>query len=131
MISVQKLGERFPNATEGDSVQVLLDQFSEYQLTPLDEPPVCQKDTDIEKFWGEMSTVEDIFNDRKRFNVLAKLAKALLVLPNSNADCERAFSIVKKIHTEFRSELKNDTLCSLLSCKCNQNHHCYGYAPSA
>jgi hypothetical protein len=27
--------------------------------------------------------------------------------------------------------LKNDTLCSLLSCKCNQNHHCYGYAPSA
>ena len=74
---------------------------------------------------------KDIFNDRKRFNVLSKLAKALLVLPNSNADCERAFSIVKKIHTEFRSELKNDTLCSLLSCKFNQNHHCYEYAPSA
>ena len=66
-------------------------------------------------FWGVMSTVEDIFNDRKRFNVLSKLAKALLVLPNSYADCERAFSIVKKMHTEFRSELKNDTLCSLLS----------------
>jgi hypothetical protein len=73
---VQKLAERFPNATEGDSVQVLLDQFSEYQLTPLDEPPVCQKDTDIEKFWGEMSTVEDIFNDRKRFNVLSILSKS-------------------------------------------------------
>ena len=49
LISVQKLAERFPNAIEGDSVQVLLDQFSEYHLTPLDELPVCQKDTDIEK----------------------------------------------------------------------------------
>jgi hypothetical protein len=33
--------------------------------------------------------------------------------------------------TEFRSDLKNDTLCSLLSCKFNQNHPCYEYAPSA
>jgi hypothetical protein len=57
MISVQKLAERFPNVTEGASVQVLLDQFSEYQRTPLGELPVCQKDTDIEKFWGEMSTL--------------------------------------------------------------------------
>ena len=65
-------------------VQILLDQFSEYQRTPLGELPVCQKDTDIEKFRGEMSTVEDIFNDRKRFNVLSKLAKALLVLPNQS-----------------------------------------------
>ena len=42
LISVQKLAERFPNAIEGDSVQVLLDQFSEYQLTPLDELPVSE-----------------------------------------------------------------------------------------
>jgi hypothetical protein len=39
--------------------------------------------------------------------------------------------LLKKIHTEFRSELKNDTLCLFLSCKFNQNHHCYEYAPSA
>jgi hypothetical protein len=60
------------------------------------------------------------------------LAKFCEMIRNcSNADFERAFSIVKKIHTEFRSELKNDTLCSLLSCKFNQNHPCYEYAPSA
>jgi hypothetical protein len=33
--------------------------------------------------------------------------------------------------TEFKSDLKNDKLCSLLLCKFNQNHHCYEYAPSA
>ena len=39
-----------------------------------------------------------------------KLAMACLVLPASNADSERIFSHVKKIHTEFRSELSVDTI---------------------
>ena len=73
------------------------------------------------------------FLEQKRFGVLSKLAKTLLVLPNSNADSEseRAFSIIKKIHTEFRSDLNNDTICGLLSCKFNQNQCCYEYQPSA
>lgn len=78
-----------------------------------------------------MAEIEDIFNDKKRYNILSKLAKSVLVLPNSNADCERAFSIIKKIYTEFRSELNNDTLCALLSCKFNQNGSCYEYEPSS
>ena len=43
---------------------------------------------------------------------------------------ERAFSIIKKIHTEFRSHLNNDTICGFLSCKFNQNQCCYEYQPS-
>ena len=72
----------------------------------------------------------DIFSRTKRFGVLSKLAKTLLVLPNSNADSERAFSIIKKIQTEFRSDLNNDTICGLPSCKFNQNQCCYEYQPS-
>ena len=54
----------------------------------------------------------------------------------SNASCTlcwlwKSILNLKKIHTKFRSELKNDTLCSLLSWTFNQNHHCYEYAPSA
>ena len=36
------------------------------------------------------------------------------------------FLIISK---NFLRKLKNDTLCSLLSCKFNQNRHCYEYAP--
>jgi len=86
--------------------------------------------SNIEQFWGEMGKLDDIFSGTKRFGVLSKLAKTLLVLPNSNADSERAFSIIKKIHTEFRSDLNNDTICGLLSCKFNQNQCCYEYQPS-
>ena len=38
-----------------------------------------------------------------------------------NADSERVFSmtIVKKIDTDSRSDLGQDTICALLSCKIN------------
>ena len=33
--------------------------------------------------------------------------------------------MVQKIHTDFRSELENDTICSLLSTKINLDAPCY------
>ncbi|XP_063402153.1 uncharacterized protein LOC134686414 [Mytilus trossulus] len=92
--SVTKLATRFPQAIGCESTSELLDQFTEYQLLSPDDLPTF--DQDISSFWGEMAEVDDIFNDKKRFNILSNLAKAFLVLPNSNADCERAFSIIKK-----------------------------------
>ena len=53
-----------------------------------------------------------------------------LVLPVSNADSERTCSMVKKIQTEFRSELSVDTINSLLTTKQNQNVTCVDYAPT-
>lgn len=47
-----------------------------------------------------------------------------------NADPERIFSMLKRIQTDMRSELNNDTLCSLLCAKQNQNLLCYEYEPS-
>jgi hypothetical protein len=44
--------------------------------------------SNIEQFWGKMGKLDDIFSGTKRFGVLSKLAKTLLVLPNSNADSE-------------------------------------------
>jgi hypothetical protein len=50
-----------------------------------------QASPDKDLFLGEMGKLDDIFSGTKRFGVLSKLAKTLLVLPNSNADSERAF----------------------------------------
>jgi hypothetical protein len=43
-----------------------------------------------------MGILDDIFSGTKRFGVLSKLAKTLLVLPNSNADSERALQILEQ-----------------------------------
>ena len=115
---------------DGEEVDQLVEQFSDYQLAPVEELPSCADDGMIEQFWGEMGNLTDNFSNTKRFGILGKVAKTLLILPNSNADSERAFSIIKKIHTEFRSDLNNETLCALLSCKFNQTVQCFDYKPS-
>ncbi|XP_071126848.1 uncharacterized protein [Mytilus edulis] len=94
---VMKLVDTFPNLLDIDEKSQLQEQFTDYQLTPLDELPKClSPETDIATFWGEMTKLHDIFSNKARFIVLSKLAKTMLVLPNSNADSERAFSLVKK-----------------------------------
>ena len=43
-----------------------------------------------------MGKLDDIFSGTKRFGVLSKLAKSLLVLPNSNADSDRVFQSLRR-----------------------------------
>ena len=60
-----------------------------------------------------------------RFPNFTRLAKCILSLPISNVDTERVFSIVRKIVTDYRTEMDQSTLCALVSCKLNSNSDCY------
>ena len=57
--------------------------------------------------------------------IISRLAKRVLALPVSNADTERVLSMVRKIVTDYRTELNRSTLCALLSCKLNCNSSCF------
>lgn len=129
LIVVRQLVNRFPGVLKQEEVELLEDQYTDYLLASKEDLPPFEEDIDF--FWHEMQSVVDICTQKPRFDILAKLAKTLLVLPNSNADSERAFSIIKKIHTEFRSELNNKTLNALLSCKFNQSVECFNYTPTS
>ena len=60
----------------------------------------------------------------------------MVIIPISNAASERAFSMVRKIETDFRSELAHnpnpaqDTTCSLLSTKMNSDVRPSLFVPS-
>ena len=73
-----------------------------------------------------MRSVTD--SETLRYSVLSKLAKILLILPHSNADPERLFSMVRKIETDQRKQLDPSTVCDLLSVKINDNP-CYSNQP--
>ena len=53
------------------------------------------------------------------------LPSPLLALPVSNAETERVFSIVRKIVTDYRSQMDQSTLCALMSCKINNDSVCF------
>ena len=60
-----------------------------------------------------------IFDGKKRFGLLSKLMSGLLSFPCSNADSERGFSMLRKIHTDQRACLEQTTMVSLMSLKFN------------
>ena len=82
--------------------------------------------------WHELQKVEDV-NGKEKFGLMAKVAKLVLILPHSNADEERVFSIVRKNKTACRANLSlATTLPSILQCKLNALSHmkCYEYNPT-
>ena len=68
-------------------------------------------------------------SDSFHYGILSRLAKVLLVLPHSNSDPERLFSMVRKIETEQRKQLDSSTVCDFLSVKVNNDNPCYGNKP--
>ncbi len=56
---------------------------------------------------------------------LCMLVMGLLSIPASNADSERGFSILPKIHTDQRSSLKQSTIIDLMSVKFNSHNCCF------
>ena len=98
----------------------LREELTDYQVADSKELPQEQR---VDRLWGLVGKDE-------RFSQLARLMKALLCIPHSNASSERTFSMVKKIVTENRTSLNNSTLCSLLSCKINYTKPPSKYTPS-
>ena len=63
-----------------------------------------------------------------RFPNLSQLAKCILALPVSNAETERVFSVVRKIVTDYQTQMDQSTLCALISCKLNSDSKCFELA---
>ena len=82
----------------------------------------------MDEYWTKVHMKNP--NGNLRFPLMCKLIIPLLSIPNSNAETERVFSCVRKIHTCFRSQLLNDTLCKLLATKFNVDQECSKYKPT-
>ena len=103
----------------------------DYSLSPMDLPSVTTyKSADgtmrprAGAFWcnvGKMITLDG----QARFPTLCKLVAGLLTIPCSNADSERGFSILRKIHTDQRSNLDQSTIIALMSMKFNCDDCCH------
>lgn len=60
-----------------------------------------------------------------KYQKISNLMLLILTIPHSNAECERIFSSITKIATQFRSSMTKDTLENLLICKSNTSKHCF------
>ena len=118
--------------TSSESLHLLSTEFTDFCLSPPGEFPSIRYYKDCsgtEKprpgpFWWEVSKMKTLLGEL-RFPNLGKLMLGLLSIPCSNADAERGFSDLRKIHTDQRSRLDHSTVVSLMSLQFNCDTCCH------
>ncbi|CAC5405763.1 unnamed protein product [Mytilus coruscus] len=87
----------FPLVVPDHQLQQLEEEFTNYQITPSSElPTYTLGSTRIDQYWGQVSQITNRITGTTRFPLLTKIVSAVCTIPNSNADCKRTFSMVKK-----------------------------------
>ena len=74
--------------------------------------------------WWEVGKIKTLLGEL-RFANLAKLMAGLLAIPSSSVDSERGFSILRKIHTDQRSNLDQGTVVTMMSLNFNSDDCCH------
>ena len=88
----------------------------------------------MDDLWYYIANMNIPDSNAKRFKLLPKVAEIVLIIPHSNAELERLFSIVRKNKSLEHSSMKLDgTLSSILSMKTMypvSSVPCYLWKPS-
>lgn len=131
--------ERFPRLLHFSDreMDILTEQFKEYQLLPNlpdyveKEASVCDQMADgTQQRFLRMDVVWSMYI-KDKLPLLFKVAQVLLIIPHSNAEEERVFSMVRKNKTDFRASLSTDgSLSSILKVKLNNKEPSHKYEPS-
>ena len=112
--SVRELAIRFGLVAD-EHHAALVAEFQDYQLTPDD---VLDRDgkEDI-CWWSALSTFNASYDNT--------------VIAYSNVDSEWVFSMCRKIDTDTRSQLGNNNMHAILSCKISMDELCYAFQPDS
>lgn len=113
-MAVEYFTHKFPHLFHNMDVDLLAEQFMAYQILPDDAIPASVK-TDAglapgdqhqaDALWAYLATRKEPGTNQYEFDLLFKVASAVLTIPHSNAGEERIFSLINKNKTAARNSL--------------------------
>ena len=126
---VQQLASYLPQVIKEDEIPQLGEQFMDYCTSQL--PPDFGRESvnEIDTYWYRVGQLKDA-SGMQLYPLLAKLAKAVLIIPHGNADVERMFSHMGLTKTKLRNCLNVDTLTALLQLQINVKDPCFSFKPT-
>ena len=131
--TVVGLAKRFPQLglDDPESLRCLEEEFTDFTLSPMDLLTPQQynavghiKRVSAGPFWWKVGKIKTLSGEL-RFSKLFMLMSGLLSIPCSNADAERGFSVLRKVHTDQRASLSQSTIINLLRVKMNNTDCCF------
>ena len=112
--SVKYFIDQFPAIKPDCSLDQLQEQFSDLQVDCI-PGDILQLERADEQ-WGKIRLINDAAGHSK-YDHLVQVALKVLLIPHSNACCERVFSSVRKIRTDFRGSMQESTLNAVCTVK--------------
>ena len=106
----------------------LQEEFVDFCTSPL--PPKVTAITEVNKYRHAISQIRECLETEYRYTTLAKLVKAILVIPHGNTDTECLFSHIGLNKMKHRNRLGISTLNSLLTVHFNVPQKCYEFKPN-
>ena len=91
--SIHFFVDEYPKLKEMFSIDALLEEFLQLQVAVL--PQAILDENDVSRQWSLVQAIYD-HHGQPKYCLLSKLAKYVLLIPHSNASCERTFSHVKR-----------------------------------
>ena len=120
--------QHLPQVIKEEERGAVEEEFLDY-CTNEDVKALCSTACKIDVYWHKVAQLKDLTGEL-RFPLLARLAKAVLIVPHGNADVERSFSKLGLNKTKLRNSLGTDTLNALLQLQCNVHDTCYAFKPT-
>ena len=123
--------DHFLNArATSESLRCLKEELTDFTLSPVDLPTPHtynavegQKKACAGSFWWVVGKIKTLSGE-PRSSKLHQLMAGLLTIPCSNADTERGFSVLRKVHTDQRASLSQSKIITLMSIKMNNSDCC-------
>jgi hypothetical protein len=112
--SVTYFTDRFPALKPSCTMDELEEQFSNLQIEVLN--PSIHEVEHADEQWAKVGDIKNAAGQSK-YKDLVKVAHSVMLIPHSNACCERVFSNVRKIRTDFRSSMHASTLDAICRVK--------------
>ena len=116
--SVKYFVDRFPCLLQGDppcSLDILEQEFCSYQIDH-DIPDEIKECDRADRQWYLIGQLKDD-NGALKYSNLAQVMKGVLVIPHSNADCERFFSLCEKKLDRLQAKLGWQDLGEHIDCE--------------
>ena len=122
---------RFNQVFQKSTKNTTREDFLDFQLSPANLPSLrMHKAADhtekprVGVFWSSVELIKTL-DGNTRFKTLCKLVYGLMSIHCSNADSERGFSMLRKIHTDQRSNLGQSTVTALMTLTFNCDDCCH------
>ena len=119
--SIGRLAAHLPHIVSEQEITIIKDQWRVYQAETIDENWIKDSETGklkrLDHCWAKILKTVSLTIGSRKYNILSKVVKSCLSVPNGNAGAERSLSDNKNMLVSEQNNLSPETIVGIQRAK--------------